>query len=122
MKKILIILGLISLGFGIAGVFLPILPTTPFVLLSAWLFARSSEKLHRKLLEHKVFGELIKDFQEDKSIPLYAKVISLCTMWVSITFAIIVPARDKLWLQIALGLIAIGVTIHILSYKTKKRK
>jgi uncharacterized protein len=120
MKKILIILGFVSLILGIIGAFLPILPTTPFVLLSAWLFARSSEKFHRKLLNHKIFGKLIRDFQEDKSIPLHTKIISVSMMWASMIFAILVPANGKVWLQILLGVIAIGVTIHILSYKTRK--
>ena len=122
MKKLLTFLGFLSLALGIVGAFLPILPTTPFVLLAAGLFAKSSEKFHKKLLEHKVFGELIRDYQEDKSIPLYAKVISISTMWASILFAVFVPARDKLWLQIILLVIATGVSIHILRYKTRRKK
>lgn len=122
LKKLLTALGVISLALGILGAFLPLLPTTPFVLLSAYLFAKSSEKFHQRLLNHKIFGQLIRDYNEDKSIPLHAKIIAIVTMWPSMLFAIFYIATDKLWLQILLATIATGVTIHILRYKTKKRK
>lgn len=120
-KKLLTFLGILSLVLGIIGAFLPILPTTPFVLLSAWLFARSSEKFHRKLLNHKIFGKLIKDFQEDKSIPMHAKIISISSMWVTLLISIFFVGKDNLWLQLLLAAIGIGVSIHILSYKTRKK-
>lgn len=121
-KKLLTALGVISLTLGIIGAFLPLLPTTPFVLLAAYLFAKSSDKFHQRLLNHRIFGQLIRDYNEDKSIPAHAKVIAISTMWMSMLFAIFFVAKDKLWLQIILGTIALGITIHILRYKTKKRK
>ncbi len=120
MKNILTIIGFISLGLGIIGAFLPLLPTTPFILLSAALFAKSSDKMHSWLYNHRIFGEILRDFNENKTIPLYAKVISLFMMWMSILFTIFIIANGKLWLQILLAVIALGVSIHILSYKTKK--
>lgn len=120
MKQILVLIGIISLVLGIIGVFLPLLPTTPFILLSAWLFARSSDKLYNKLLENKMLGHIVRSFHEDKSIPLHAKFISLGLMWTTMLYATIVPAQGKIWLQILLVSIGLGVTIHILSYKTKK--
>ena len=119
-KKLLVSFGLVSLGLGIAGAFLPILPTTPFILLSAWLFAKSSDKWHNWLMNHRIFGELLRDFHLHKAIPLHAKIISISMMWATILFAIFVPAADKRWLQIVLAVIATSVTVHILSYKTKK--
>lgn len=121
LKKLYTFLGIISLILGIIGAFLPLLPTTPFVLLSAYLFAKSSEKFHQRLMNHRIFGQLIRDYNEDKSIPLHAKIISISTMWFSILFAIFFVASGKLWLQILLAVIATGVSIHILRYKTKKR-
>ncbi|HEY6913070.1 MAG TPA: YbaN family protein [Paludibacter sp.] len=120
MKNILSILGFISLGLGIIGAFLPLLPTTPFILLSAALFAKSSEKMHKWLYNHRIFGEILRDFNENKTIPLYAKVISISMMWLSMLFTIFIIAKEKLWLQVILAAIAIGVSIHILRYKTKK--
>lgn len=120
MKKILALLGFFSLGLGIIGAFLPLLPTTPFILLSAYFFARSSEKMHKWILEHKIFGELIINFNENKTIPLHAKIIAISMMWTSILFSIFNIAKDRLWLQVLLVTIAAGVTIHISRYKTKK--
>jgi uncharacterized membrane protein YbaN (DUF454 family) len=120
MKYLLIVLGIISLGLGTLGIFLPLLPTTPFLLLSAFLFARSSEKLHSWLLNHKILGKYIRDFLRDRAIPLRIKIISISMLWATITGSIIFVANGKLWLQILLFSIAAGVTVHILSYKTKK--
>ncbi|MDR0506322.1 MAG: YbaN family protein [Dysgonamonadaceae bacterium] len=120
MKYLLIVLGIVSLCLGVLGIFLPVLPTTPFLLLSAALFMRSSKRLYHWLLNHKVFGQYIRSFMEDKSIPLKVKVISITVMWVTMFSIIFFVINGKLWLQLLLFAIAIGTTIHILSYKTKK--
>jgi uncharacterized membrane protein YbaN (DUF454 family) len=119
MKKLLTVFGLISLVLGVGGIFLPLLPTTPFLLLSAWLFAKSSERWHRWLLQHKQLGGYIRQFQEDKSIPLRIKIISISMLWVTILFSVIVVAKTG-WLKILLLVIATGVSVHILSFKTSK--
>ncbi|MDR0811804.1 MAG: YbaN family protein [Paludibacter sp.] len=119
MKYILIFFGVISLGLGILGIFLPLLPTTPFLLLSAFLFARSSQRLHSWLLNHKIFGKYINDFLQEKSIPLRVKIYSISMLWLTILCSIAFAAGGKLWLQILLAAVAVGVTIHILSYKTR---
>ena len=121
MKKLIALFGLISLGLGILGAFLPLLPTTPFILLSAALFAKSSDRLHHYLLEHKIFGPMIRDYNENKSISLKTKVISLSTMWASILYATFFVASGKIWLQVLLLCIALGVSIHILRFKTRKK-
>lgn len=121
MKRIVFIaIGSISLGLGILGVFLPVLPTTPFLLLSAWLYARSSARLYHWLLNHKYFGTYIKDFIEDKAISLPAKIISLLMMWATIICTIFIAVRGKLILQILLAIIAFAVSGYILSFKTKR--
>ena len=119
-EKIFIILSFVSLGFGILGMFLPILPTTPFLLLSAALFAKSSTRYYQWLLNHKHFGQYIRDFRENKSIPLKLKIFSITILWATILISIIFAAKGMLWLQILLATIAIGVSIHILSFKTKR--
>ena len=120
MKIVLAALGLISLGLGIIGAFLPLLPTVPFVLLSAYLFAKSSDRLHNWLLNHRVFGHIIRDFREEKGISIQGKVTAISMMWISNIISICFIVNDKRWLQILLTLISIGVTIQILRYKTKK--
>ncbi|MDR1331728.1 MAG: YbaN family protein [Tannerella sp.] len=120
MKYLLIALGMISLGLGILGIFLPLLPTTPFLLLSAALFARSSERLYGWLLSHRLFGEYIRDFLQEKAIPLRIKILSISVMWAGMLCTALFAVPDVRWLQIVLLAIAVGVTVHILSYKTKK--
>lgn len=68
--------GWVALGLGAAGIFLPVLPTTPFVLLAAWCFSRSSERLHGWLLEHPRFGSLIRDWEVHRVLRLRAKVLA----------------------------------------------
>lgn len=120
MKKwVFIILSFISLGLGLLGMFLPMLPTTPFLLLSTFLFSKSSPRYYAWLLNHKRMGGYIRDFQENKCLPLRVKIISVSFLWISILLSVFV-VQGRIWLQILLVAIAIAVTIHILSYKTKK--
>ena len=119
-ERILITLSFISLGFGILGMFVPILPTTPFLLLSATLFAKSSDRYYRWLLNHKRFGTYIQDFREHKAIPIKIKILTIVTLWLTILISTIFAAKGILWLQIMLVAIAVGVSIHILSFKTKR--
>jgi uncharacterized membrane protein YbaN (DUF454 family) len=121
MNKLLIAFGIISLALGIAGIFLPLLPTTPFLLLSAWLFSKSSARWHNWLLQHKRLGTYIRQFQADKSIPLRIKIIAITMLWATISFSAIVVA-EPLWLKILLFAIAVGVSIHILSFKTRRNE
>ena len=81
MKTICIILGTLSLGLGILGIFLPLLPTTPFLLLTAALYFKGSPRLYQWLLNHKYFGTYIRNFREYKALPVRAKFISLLLMW-----------------------------------------
>ena len=81
MKTVCIILGTVSLALGIIGIFLPLLPTTPFLLLTAALYFRGSPRLYQWLLNHKCLGPYIRNFRENRAIPLRAKVVSIALMW-----------------------------------------
>ncbi|HIZ88063.1 MAG TPA: YbaN family protein [Candidatus Coprenecus pullistercoris] len=118
MNYLLIVLGAVSLGFGVAGMFLPVLPTTPFLLLTAWCWLKGSPRLHAWLMSQPKLGPYIRDFQEHKCISRKVKTISVITLWLTITLSIVLV--HQLWLRILLAIIAIGVTWHILSFKTKK--
>ncbi len=121
MKKVIYIaIGFISLFLGILGIFLPVLPTTPFLLLSAFLFSKSSDIFFNKLISHPKLGPYILDFQVNKSIPLRTKIISVSTLWATILFSVFYILKGKIILQSLLLAISVGVTIHILSFKTKK--
>ena len=119
MKYILIILGSISLALGVIGIFLPLLPTTPFLLLSATLYVRSSEKLYHWLINQKYLGTYIRNFREHKAIPLRAKVISVALVWITLLYCAIGISKNIL-LSIFFLSLATAISWHILSYKTLK--
>ncbi len=114
---LLTILGLISLGLGILGAFLPVLPTTPLLLLAAALFLRGNKGLHEWLMNHPKLGPYISNFTEKRAIPLRIKIISLTALWLTLIYCAVFVA-DHWAFRIFFILIATGVTIHILSYKT----
>lgn len=117
-KKILfVVLGFLSLGLGILGIFIPVLPTTPFLLLSAYLFAKSSEKLYNWLLSTKNFGKIIKDYRERKGVSLGIKIYSLSLLWLTI-LASVIFFLSPIFLDMLLILIASAVSYHILKLKT----
>jgi hypothetical protein len=119
-KILFVVLGLISLVVGILGVFLPLLPATPFLLFSAWSFAKSSDKLYNWLMNHKVLGTIIRDYRDEKSLTIRIKISAILLLWVSMLYSIFYVVNEKLWLQLILATIATGVTIHLLTLKTKK--
>ena len=119
MRYLLLILGYVCVGLGVLGIFLPMLPTTPFLLLASYLFYRSSPKAQKWLLGHKYLGSYITDFQIHKSISLRVKIYSVSMLWITISLSAFV-FLDKWWLRLMLMAIATAVTIHILSFKTKK--
>lgn len=117
MKKLVLnIVGVLALVLAVLGLFLPLLPTTPFLLLAAACFARSSERMHARLLNHKMFGSYLRAYEEGRGIPARAKVIALVMMWSSLSFC--VWRFDKLWLQAGLLLTGIGVTIYLMRLPT----
>jgi uncharacterized membrane protein YbaN (DUF454 family) len=115
----LIIVGTFFVGLGILGIFVPLLPTTPFLLLGALCYARSSKKFYNWLINNKWFGSYIKNYWERKGIPLKIKVLTISFLWVTIGYSAIFVINNFL-VKIILTLIAIGVTIHILSIRTLK--
>lgn len=117
LSKLLIFLGTIFVGLGILGMFLPILPTTPFLLIAAACYARSSKRFYLWLLNNKLFGSYIRDYKERKSIPLKVKIFTVSLLWITIIFSAIF-ATNVIYIRIILVVIAICVTIHILSLRT----
>lgn len=119
LKAFLIVIGFLAVGLGILGMFIPVLPTTPFLLLAAACFARSSKRFYHWLLNNKWFGSYIKNYREGKGIPLKIKILSMGFMWITILTSSIF-FLDNIYIRILLIVIAIIVTIHISLIKTKK--
>ena len=110
------IIGSICVLLGILGILLPLLPTTPFLLLAAACYFRGSDKLYNKLINNKKLGPFIKNFQEKKAIPFKAKVYTLIILWSTLALSIITV--NKTLVHIILPLLGIGVTIIILKIRT----
>lgn len=117
-RIIFIISGLLSLGLGILGIFLPLLPTTPFLLLSAYLFMRSSKKLYDWLMNHRYLGPYLQNFIVHKTIPRRSRIISILLLWITITGSAILI--DNWYIRGGLFVVAVAVTLHINQYKTKR--
>lgn len=121
MRYIYFFLGSICLVCGIVGIFVPLLPTTPFLLLSAALFFRSSHRAYNWLLHHRYLGSYIRSFREEKAIPLRAKVIALSLLWLTSLHCFFL-LLDHWLLKGLMLLVAVGVTLYLLSFKTLSSK
>ena len=119
-RRVLIIAGTFFVGLGILGIFLPILPTTPFLLLAAACYARSSKRFYNWLLNNKWFGKYIRNYREGRGVPLKSKILTISLLWIVIIFSAFFIVQI-LFVSIILILIAIGVTIHVLSIRTLKQ-
>lgn len=119
LKPLLIILGSFFLGLGIFGIFIPILPTTPFLLLAAGCYFRSSDRLYKWLLNHYIFGRYIRNFKENRYISLHSKIISLIAMWLMISLSIFVFIKT-LWIRILVAILGIIGTVVLLLIPTSK--
>jgi hypothetical protein len=118
-KIILITIGMVALILAIIGIIIPLLPTTPFLLLSAACFLKGSDRMYQWLINHKFFGNYIRNFREHKAIPLKTKVLAVSLLWLTILFSIIFIVQS-VYLRILLAAIAIAVSVHILHFKTLK--
>ena len=104
--------GLLCLGLGILGLFLPVLPTTPFVLLAAACFARSSQRFYRWLMAHRTFGPLVREWRTHRSIPYRTKLVAIALMSASLSVSIVFFVRSA-WLQAALALFGLGLAVWL---------
>jgi uncharacterized membrane protein YbaN (DUF454 family) len=111
-RRLLVVAGTLCTGLGIVGIFVPILPTTPFLLLAAACYMRSSERFYRWLTNNRVFGAYVRNYIEGRGMPLRIKVFTILLLWLAIglsaTFAV-----QSLVIRIILVSIAVGVTVHI---------
>ena len=121
MKLVYILIGSVSLALGIIGIFVPLLPTTPFLLLSAACWLRGSRRLYDWLLNQRCLGPYVRNFYEYKAIPLHAKIISVSLIWITLLNCAIWIVKPIL-LKVLLITLALAISWHILSYKTMKKE
>jgi len=107
-------------ALGALGAALPVLPTTPFLLLAAWCFARSSGRLHRWLHGNRLFGRYLERYRSGEGIPLRAKTFSISLLWLTIGSSIAWALPERPWLAALLAAIGTAVTAHIALISPKK--
>jgi uncharacterized membrane protein YbaN (DUF454 family) len=117
-KFLLNLIGCIAVVLALLGLFLPLLPATPFLLLASACFMRGSERMHRWLRHNRIFGEYLRNIEDRKGLPLRAKLIALALMWPSLCYSMYM-LRDAA-LSGILILTGVAVTVFILRMKTLK--
>lgn len=110
--------GFISVFLGTIGIFLPVLPTVPFILLALFCFGKSSEKAYQYIINNKYFGKTIRDYKEGKGVTLAVKIRAIIYVTAGIGFSIY--KTQNLHLRIFLLFIWLGVSIHLITLKIKK--
>ena len=118
-RRLLIGAGTSCTGLGIIGVFVPILPTTPFLLLAAACYARSSERFYRWLINNRILGAYVRNYLEGRGIPMKIRIFTILLLWLTVGLTIAFGVHNMV-IRIVLICIAVGVTVHIALIKKKQ--
>jgi len=118
-RHLLLIAGTLSLAVGIVGIFVPILPTTPFLLLAAGCYLRSSQRFYNWLMGNRLLGAYIRNYLEGRGMPIKVKLFTIILLWATIGFSIWIVS--KLLITVILLIVAVGVTLHIIFIKAKRK-
>lgn len=113
MKPVYFSLGWLFFSLGVVGFFLPVLPTTPFMILALWSFSKSSERFHHWLYHHRLFGPSVKLWDKHRVIPLPAKIIAITFMIISMFFLIMFSTLEN-WLKVMVGVFMLSAAVYIL--------
>jgi uncharacterized membrane protein YbaN (DUF454 family) len=116
-RRLFVIAGTIALVIGIVGIFMPVLPTTPFLLLTAICYMRGSKRLYDALLYNRFIGSYIRNYLEGKGMALKMKIWTIALLWIAIVCTAVL-ATDSLIIRIILAVVLVGVTIHIVLIRT----
>jgi len=119
-RALFFVAGITALGFGIAGIFLPVLPTTPLVILAAACFARSYRPFHEWLLAHRRFGPVLREWEEHRAIPWRAKLTAIAMMAAAMS-ASIVFFVEPLWLETLLAALGVGLAVWMYRLPSRDR-
>jgi uncharacterized membrane protein YbaN (DUF454 family) len=110
--------GILCVSFGVLGIVVPVLPTTPFLLLAAFLFARSCHRCHRWLLSNRLCGDYVRRYVERRAMSRRHKLFTLVLLWSGIGCSIAL-AVQILWVRLLLAAVAAAVTAHILAIRSE---
>lgn len=116
MKFVLVVCGSISVGLGVIGIFVPLMPTTVFLLLAAACYARSSERFYRRLVGSRWLGSYIRNSREGRGMTRREKTTTLLLLWAGLGVSIVVSVHAW-WLRALLVCIGIAVTVHVARIK-----
>lgn len=119
MRWLLVITGWFSTALAVVGIFLPLIPTVPLLLLAAACFARSSPRCYSWLLDHPRLGPLVNAYLDRSGIPLRGKLVAVATIWFSISLSLYLTV-PPFWIRIGLLCVAGGVSLYILRLPTLK--
>jgi hypothetical protein len=117
MRPLLIAIGTLAVALAVFGIFIPILPTTPFLLLAAACYARSSDRFLNWLLHNRWFGAYIRNYREGRGMPRLTKIVTLSALWATLILSGSL-AVSAWWLRLVLVAVGGGVTIHLLRIPT----
>lgn len=122
MRHVLIAIGCLAVAMGVAGIVLPLVPTTPFLLLAAACFSRASPRLNAWLHDNRWFGPYLRSYRSGQGIPLHGKIGILAFLWLSLGASALWGVPRNMWaVQLMLLAIGVGVTIHIARMRTVRR-
>ena len=119
-RLVLVVVGTLCVALGVLGIFLPVLPTTPFLLLAAACYARASERFYRWLLANPTLGPTIREWRRHRSIPYRTKVISIVLMSVTMAVSTIFFVRP-LWLQVVIAACGVGLAAWMYRIPSRDR-
>ncbi|MCJ2533065.1 MAG: YbaN family protein [Candidatus Thermoplasmatota archaeon] len=110
--------GTLSLAVGVVGIILPVLPTTPFVLIAAACYLRGSKRMYDKLVKNRYFGGYLRDYMEGRGMSKRATIVSMSSLWILILLSVVFATNDLI-IRAVLIVVAIAVTIHLLRLRTR---
>jgi len=117
-RALFFVAGSVSLALGSIGIVLPVLPTTPFLLLALACYCRSSKRMTKWVLTNKYFGSYIRRYKEGKGIPIKTKILALAALWITISYSAFFIVNSWWIVQLILFAIAIAVSVHIIRLST----
>lgn len=116
----LIVAGTLCLSLGLVGIFIPVLPTTPLLLLAAACYARGSQRFYCWLINNRLLGSYIRSYREGQGLPIKVRAFTIAMLWLTMGLTTVLFIEDD-WLRVLLLVIAVAVTVHVASLRPKER-